>query len=118
MCWFLAFKELFFTIQHKTLKMYTKEIIQIENITVEEFKKEIIEGVVARIIELGLFNNTKTENPNELLSRADTSKILNISLVKLWEITKQKMLPVYKVGGKVLYKREDINVFITTSIKS
>lgn len=97
--------------------MHTKEIIQIENISVEEFKNQIIEGVISRIVELGILNNFHLDDQNELVARIDTAKMLNISLVKLWSITKQKQLPVYKVGGKVMYKKEDINLFISSSLK-
>ena len=90
--------------------------MQIENS--EDFKNEIIRGVVSQIKDLGIFNQPKEENPNELVSRAETAKILNISLVKLWEITKNKLLPVYKIGGKVLYKRNEIKDFINSQNKS
>jgi hypothetical protein len=90
--------------------------MQIENS--EDFKNEIIRGVVSQIKDLGIFNQPKEENPNELVSRAETAKILNISLVKLWEITKNKLLPVYKIGGKVLYKRNEIKDFINSQNKT
>ena len=90
--------------------------MQIENS--EDFKNEIIRGVVSQIKDLGIFNQPKEENPNELVSREKKKKILNISLVKLWEITKNKLLPVYKIGGKVLYKRNEIKDFINSQNKS
>lgn len=90
--------------------------MQIENS--EDFKNEIIRGVVSQIKDLGIFNQPKEGNPNELVSRAETAKILNISLVKLWEITKNNLLPVYKIGGKVLYKRNEIKDFINSQNKS
>lgn len=80
----------------------------------ETFKEEIIRGVVKEIKDL--FVTQKTDNSNTLLSRNDTAKILNISLVKLWQLTKDKAVPVYKIGGKVLYKKEEIENFI--NIKS
>jgi predicted DNA-binding transcriptional regulator AlpA len=76
----------------------------------ENFKEEIIKGVVEQIKYL--FETKKTNNTNTLLSRSDTAKTLNISLVKLWQLTKDKAFPVYKIGGKVLYKKEEIENFI------
>lgn len=76
----------------------------------ENFKDEIIRGVVEQIKDL--FPTKNSDNTNSLLSRSDTAKILNISLVKLWQLTKEKALPVYKIGGKVLYKKEEIENFI------
>ena len=95
-----------------------EQFIQIKIENSEDFKNEIIRGVVSQIKDLGIFNQPKEENPNELVSRAETAKILNISLVKLWEITKNKLLPVYKIGGKVLYKRNEIKDFINSQNKS
>lgn len=89
--------------------------IKIENS--EDFKNEIIRGVVAQIKDLGFFNHPKVQNSSELISRADSAKILNLSLVKLWELTKNKALPVVKIGGKVLYKRSDLEQFINAKLK-
>lgn len=95
-----------------------EQFIQIKIENSEDFKNEIIRGVVSQIKDLGIFNQPKEENSNELISRVETAKILNISLVKLWEITKNNLLPVYKIGGKVLYKRNEIKDFINSQNKS
>jgi excisionase family DNA binding protein len=91
-----------------------EQFIQIKIENSEDFKNEIIRGVVEQIKDLAFGNKKEESNPNELVSRADTAKMLNISLVKLWEITKDKMLPVYKIGGKVLYKRNEVEEFINS----
>lgn len=89
-----------------------EQFIQIKIENSEDFKNEIIRGVVEQIKDLA-FNNQKQENdPNILISRADTAKLLNISLVKLWSITKEGLLPVYKIGGKVLYKKIEVLQFL------
>jgi excisionase family DNA binding protein len=94
-----------------------EHFIQIKIENSEDFKNEIIRGVVAQIKDLGLNNQKRDENPNELISRADSAKILNLSLVKLWELTKENALPVVKIGGKVLYKRSDLEQFINAKLK-
>ena len=53
-----------------------------------------------------------------MITRAEAADLLNISLVKLWEITKNNLIQKYKIGGKVLYKKADIQLFINDSIKS
>lgn len=90
--------------------------MQIENS--EDFKNEIIRGVVSQIKDLGIFNQPKEEDPNELISRAETAKLLNISLVKLWDLTKRGVIPVCKIGGKVLYKRAVVKSFINSQMNS
>lgn len=94
-----------------------EQFIQIKIENSEDFKNEIIRGVVAQIKDLGFNNQKKEENPNELISRSDAAKFLNLSLVKLWELTKKKALPVIKIDGKVLYKRIDLEQFINAKLK-
>jgi hypothetical protein len=93
------------------------QVIQFHIENSEDFKNEIIRGVVDQIKDLGFNNKKEAENKEDLVSRNETAKILNISLVNLWKITKDKLLPVYKIGGKVLYKRNDITEFINSQNK-
>ncbi|CCG52187.1 DNA binding domain protein, putative excisionase family protein [Flavobacterium indicum GPTSA100-9 = DSM 17447] len=90
---------------------------QILNFKIEipdEFKNEIISGVVTQIKDLML--NNKAENQNDLLSRAETANLLKISLVKLWQLTKDKVIPVYKIGNKVLYKRSEVEQLFNSNL--
>lgn len=80
----------------------------------DEFKNEIISGVVTQIKDLML--NNKAENQNDLLSRAETANLLKISLVKLWQLTKDKVIPVYKIGNKVLYKRSEVEQLFNSNL--
>lgn len=80
----------------------------------EDFKNEIISGVVTQIKDLML--NNKAENQNDLLSRAETANLLKISLVKLWQLTKDKVIPVYKIGNKVLYKRSEVEQLFNSNL--
>jgi excisionase family DNA binding protein len=88
------------------------KIIQIQVENFEEFKNEIIRGVVSQIKELAFNSQIKEVNPNELLSRANTAKLLTISLVKLWQLSKDKVIPSYKIGGKVLYRKSEVLEFV------
>lgn len=80
----------------------------------DEFKNEIISGVVTQIKDLML--NNKAENQNDLLSRTETANLLKISLVKLWQLTKDKVIPVYKIGNKVLYKRSEVEQLFNSNL--
>lgn len=94
-----------------------EQFIQIKIENSEDFKNEIIRGVVDQIKDLGFSNQKEAENKEDLVPRIETAKKLNISLVKLWQLTKDNLLPVYKIGGKVLYKRCDIQEFINSQNK-
>ena len=96
--------------------METK-LIQIETVSAEEFKTEIVNAILEQLKPL-LQKEKIEDNKKEMISRVETADLLNISLVKLWEITKNNLIQKYKIGGKVLYKKADIQLFINDSIKS
>ncbi|WP_339835862.1 helix-turn-helix domain-containing protein [uncultured Flavobacterium sp.] len=84
--------------------MYIKEIIQIENITVEELKNELIiefKQLLKSFLE-------QQEKADELLTRQETANILKVSLVTLWDWTKKDVLPAYRIGYKVRYKKSEV----------
>jgi 3',5'-cyclic AMP phosphodiesterase CpdA len=83
-----------------------KEIIQIENISAEEFKDEIIKGVLLALKDLILpFTDPDEE---KLLTRHETAKILAISLVTLYYWGKKNLLQSYRISNLVRYKKTDI----------
>lgn len=49
-------------------------------------------------------NNTKSD----LMTREEVSKLLNVSLVTLHNWEKKKVLVSRKVGGRVLYLRDEV----------
>lgn len=84
-----------------------RETIQIENINSEDFKNEIINGVVEQMRNLTQNSTSKTE-PDTLLTREETAKLLSISLVSLWSLTKRNVFPVYYIGKSVRYKKSEV----------
>jgi excisionase family DNA binding protein len=92
-------------------------LIQIETVSAEEFKTEIVNAILEQLKPL-LLKDKIEENKKEMITRAEAADLLNISLVKLWEITKNNLIPKYKIGGKVLYKKIDVQRFINESFKS
>lgn len=96
--------------------METK-LIQIETVSAEEFKTEIVNAILEQLKPL-LQKEKIEDNKKEMITRTEAADLLNISLVKLWEITKNNLIPKYKIGGKVLYKKVDVQKLINESIKS
>lgn len=93
-----------------------EQFIQIKIENSEDFKKEIISGVVNEITNRGLFQQTPSKaEPKEMLTRFETAERLNCSLVKLWDITRKGYLKKYKIGGKVLYKYDEVTEFINSN---
>ncbi len=84
-----------------------KQTIQIENVNCEDFKNEIITGVVEQMQKLSINFNSEPQ-PDKLLSRNETAKLLSISLVSLWSLTKENVIPAYTIGKSVRYKESDV----------
>ena len=58
-----------------------KEFSQIENVSADDFKDEIIKGVVFALQDLIL--SVQNINEDKLLTRHETSKMLSVSVVTL-----------------------------------
>lgn len=80
--------------------------ISIINITVEELQKAITLGVQKQLQELK--NSFQPLKPTEYLSRHDVAKMLQVNLSTLHNWNKQKVLQSYQIGGRVYYKRSEI----------
>lgn len=57
-----------------------------------------------------------TQEP-EYLTRKETAKKLHISLVTLNRLTNDGTLKSFKIGGRVLFKSEDVNQAISENYK-
>ena len=84
----------------------TKQILQIENTNTSDFKNEILAGMSD---VLKSFANTM-QNPDQdiLLTREETSKLLSVSLVTLWDWTRKDIIPAFRIGNRVRYKNCDV----------
>ena len=47
-------------------------------------------------------------NDDKLLTREETAEMLSISLTTLWKYTKDDVIPAFRIGSKVRYKKSDI----------
>lgn len=81
-----------------------KKILQIESTSNEEFKSEILKGVENILSKL----NKAQENPDRLMTREETAQMLSTSLVTLWKLTKKDVIPAYRIGTAVRYKKSDV----------
>ncbi|MCF1190096.1 helix-turn-helix domain-containing protein [Mangrovimonas sp. AS39] len=81
-----------------------KSILQIENISTSELIPQLVTELRKVIKEEQLQN----ENNQDLLTRDEAAKLLSISLVTLWKYTKEDIIPAYRIGTKIRYKKADI----------
>ena len=81
--------------------------VQFISVTPEQLQKAIIEGVKSQLENLKLHFEPK--RPKTYLSRAEVSTLLNVSLVTLNKWNKNGTLKAVGLGGRVLYRQEDID---------
>lgn len=80
-----------------------KEILQIENTQSSEFIPKILNGFKSILKE-----HSKSSKEDKLLTREETANMLSISLVTLWKWTKDDIIPAYRIGNKVRYKKSEV----------
>lgn len=84
------------------------------NYRVLEFSKVDFERIIKDVVSvelnkiLSVINVSNANSDNELLTRKEVSKLLNVSLVTLNKWEKLKILIPNKVGGRVLYIKGDV----------
>ena len=79
--------------------------IMIENASIEELVSEI-EEIVRQVIEA--CELTAQNDSEQVLTRKETSELLQVSLVTLNKWNKLGVLPAYSVGTRVYYKWTDV----------
>jgi len=84
----------------------TKEILQIESTNTKDFKNEILIGVREELKSFA--SSLHGSNEDQLLTREETAKMLSISLVTLWNWTRTDIIPAYRIGNKVRYKKSEV----------
>ena len=91
------------------------------NIYLQSIELSDIKKVVEEVLENKLRSLTpKIEKGFKLLTRKDTANLLRISLPTLHEWTKEGIITAHRIGNRVLYKQEEINLSlnqIQTSVK-
>ncbi|MBM1105162.1 helix-turn-helix domain-containing protein [Aurantibacter crassamenti] len=82
--------------------------IQLIQITVDQFAEQLSYHLNKR--EKSIFENQiKTQPaPEELLTVEETIKLLKCSKQALWNWRKNGILPSYRLGNRVYYKKSDI----------
>lgn len=84
----------------------TKQILQIENTNTTDFKNEILNGVTDVLKSFA--TNLQSQDNDILLTREETAKLLSVSLVTLWDWTRKDIIPAYRIGNKIRYKKSEV----------
>lgn len=75
-------------------------------------RAEIVEEIRATIRqELGVLSKTDT-NGDEYLNTKDAAKFLLVSERQMRNYKASKVIPYHKVGGRLMFKKEDLLAFV------
>ncbi|MEP3838895.1 MAG: helix-turn-helix domain-containing protein [Algibacter sp.] len=80
--------------------------IQFVQVTPEQLQNAIIEGVKTQLQDLK--KHFQPKEPNEYLTRVEVAKLLKIDLSSVHNWTKKEILTSYQIGGRVYYKRAEV----------
>ena len=86
------------------------EQVQIISVNPEELKNAIIQEVKNEFDELKL--HLQPQQQTKYLTRLEVCELLNVSLVTLHTWNKNGKLKAVGIGGRVLYRQEDIDYAI------
>jgi hypothetical protein len=86
--------------------MENSKILQIREITVSELSNIIRTSVKEELQHLHTVN--KDEKSEELLTRKEVLKLLDISSVTLWNYQNSGKINVYKFSNKCFYKKNEL----------
>jgi len=80
--------------------------LQFIQVTPEQLQDAIIQGVKIQLQELR--NHFQPKEPTEYLTRNEVAELLKINLSSVHNWTKKGILTSYQIGGRVYYKRSEI----------
>ena len=83
--------------------------------TPEELSENILKGIKKELCELK--EHFQPKDPETWLSRAETAKLLSISLVCLHDWVKKGILKPYKMGNRTYFSFKEINEKLYNSNK-
>lgn len=79
--------------------------ILIHNVTKQELVNLIADAVSE---QMAIFGGSQTDENKTYLRRIEAAKILRISLPTLDKLSKEGKIKYLRIGGRILYKHEDI----------
>ncbi|WNH10087.1 helix-turn-helix domain-containing protein [Thalassobellus suaedae] len=80
--------------------------LQMIEITPEELKEMILDGVKSQLQDLK--KHFQPKEPNEYLTRNDVAEMLKIDLSSVHNWTKKGILKAKQIGGRVYYLRSEV----------
>ena len=83
-----------------------KESILLQNVSPERLTELIEDGIKSQLKDLK--KEISTHDPNELLTRTETCKYLQIDSSTLWHWTNKGRVIAYGIGNRRYYKKAEL----------
>lgn len=83
-----------------------KNTILLQNVSPDELTKLIKDGIKIQLEDFK--KELKTHNPDELLTRDETCKFLQIDSSTLWHWTNKGKVKAYGIGNRRYYKKAEL----------
>ena len=80
--------------------------IQFVQVTPEELKNEIIDGLRLQLDDIK--KHLQPKEPTKYLTRNNVSEMLSCDLSTVHNYTVRKILQSYQIGSRVYYKRDEV----------
>jgi excisionase family DNA binding protein len=90
-------------------------LVQLENVNANDFKKEIVTEITSAFKEIT--KNFNSFDENQLLTRQQVADLFSVSLVTIWDWSRKDILPTYKIGNKVRFKKGEVLLALQKSNK-
>ncbi|AXT63095.1 DNA-binding protein [Aquimarina sp. AD10] len=86
--------------------MKSESFIQLISITPEQLQSLYLQGIKLEFEELK--KSFQPKEPTKYLTRSEVSEMLKVDLSTVHNWTKKGKLKAYGIGGRVYYKRQEI----------
>ncbi|WP_026704429.1 helix-turn-helix domain-containing protein [Flavobacterium soli] len=80
--------------------------VQFIQVTPEQLQNEILKGIKQELEQLK--KDFQPKQPSEYLTRNNVAEMLKIDLSSVHNWTKKGKLKAYGIGGRVYYKRDEV----------
>jgi excisionase family DNA binding protein len=80
--------------------------VQFIAVTPEQLQDAILEGVKSQLDDLK--KGFQPKEPTIYLTRKNVAEMLSVDLSTVHNYTKRKILQAYQIGGRVFYKRDEV----------
>jgi excisionase family DNA binding protein len=93
------------------------EQVLLTQLSVKELQEHLSETV--KEVLTAMRQQEVRTGPDELFTRKEAAKYLRLSLVTLNEYTQRGLVPAYRLGARVLYRRSEVDKCLTmiTAVK-